>query len=102
VTDARAERIEANNQRFKEANESIRARADAVGAEMERLPFLCECPDEQCVEILQLTAAEYGTVREHSNYYVTAAGHEEAEKPVGRVVARRDHYVIVEKPFDDS
>jgi len=102
VNDARTERIEANNQRFKEANESIRDRADALGAEMERLPFLCECPDEHCVEILQLTATEYGAIRDRPDYYMTAVGHEQAEFPVGRVVERRDHYVIVEKPNDDS
>jgi hypothetical protein len=100
VSDPRAERIHANNQRFRQANESIRHRADAVGADMEQLPFLCECPLEDCVEILQLTRAQYTAVRENRHWFMTAVGHEEAEKPVAEVVSRNDGYVVVEKDDD--
>jgi hypothetical protein len=91
------ERIKANNRRFREANETIRLRADELGVEMERLPFLCECPVEDCVEILRLTLAEYTAVREHPHHYLTAVGHEENERPVGVVVARTPGYIVVEK-----
>ena len=67
---------------------------------MDRLPFLCECPVEDCVEILQLTRAQYTAVRDNPHWYVTAVGHEEAEKPVAVVVSRHDGYVIVEKGGD--
>jgi len=97
MADPNVERIRANNERFREANESIRDRADAVGAGMERIPFLCECPIESCVEIVRLTRAEYATVREHPRHFVTAVGHEQAEAPAAEVVARNDGYVIVEK-----
>jgi hypothetical protein len=97
VGDPRVERIKANNERFREANESIRDRADAVGADMQRIPFLCECPIESCVEIVRLTRAEYAMVREHPRHFVTAVGHEQAEAPAAEVVARNDGYVIVEK-----
>jgi hypothetical protein len=97
VADSRVERIRANNKRFREANETIRERADALGVEMQRIPFLCECPVESCVDIVQLTRAEYATVREHPRHFITAVGHEEAEKPAAEVVARNDGYVIVEK-----
>jgi hypothetical protein len=100
VGEPRVERIKANNQRFRQANESIRDRADAVGADMDRIPFLCECPVEDCVEILQLTRAQYAAVREHPRHFITAVGHEEAEKPVADVVSRNDGYVIVEKRAD--
>jgi hypothetical protein len=91
------ERIKANNERFREANEGIHERAESLGADMQKLPFLCECPIEDCVEILQLTHGQYTAVREHPNYFMTAVGHEENEKPVGVVVARNDGYVVVEK-----
>lgn len=97
VGDPRAERIKANNERFRQANESIRDRADAVGADMEQLPFLCECPVEDCVEILQLTRAQYKAVRDNPHWFITAVGHEEAEKPIAEVVSRNDGYVVVEK-----
>jgi hypothetical protein len=97
VSDHNSERIRTNNKRFREANETIRGRADELGVEMERLPFLCECPVEDCVEILPLTRAEYAAVRENPNHFMTAVGHEENEQPVGEVVARNDGYVVVEK-----
>jgi hypothetical protein len=100
VSDPRAERIKANNERFKQANESIRHRADAVGADMAQVPFLCECPLEDCVEILQLTRAQYTAVRENPHWFMTAVGHEEAEKPVAEVVSHNDGYVVVQKDDD--
>lgn len=92
-----SERIKANNKRFREANETIRDRADELGAELDRIPFLCECPVEDCVEILRLTRAEYSAIREDPTHFMTAVGHEEREKPVGEVVARNDGYVVIEK-----
>jgi len=91
------ERIKANNERFREANETIREHAARLGAEMSRMPFLCECPAEDCVEVLRLSSDEYAAVRDHSDYYVTAVGHEVNEKPVGEVVSRNDRFVVVVK-----
>jgi hypothetical protein len=91
------ERIQVNNDRFRAANESIRERADALGVDMQQLPFLCECPVEDCVDILRLTRAEYAAVRDHENRYMTAVGHEDREKPLGSVVARNGRYVTVVK-----
>jgi len=50
-----AERIEHNNGIFKEANERIRDAALEHDHALERIPFLCECPVEDCVEIIRLT-----------------------------------------------
>ena len=97
MADALVERIKANNNRFREANERIRDRAEALDAEMERIPFLCECPIEDCMEIGQLTRPEYGAVRRHPRRYITAVGHETADGPVAEVVSRKDGYVVVEK-----
>jgi hypothetical protein len=92
-----AERIEHNNGVFKQANERIRDAALEYHHALERIPFLCECPVEDCVEIIRLTEAEYGRVRSDPHHFITAVGHEENERPVGEVVARNDGYVIVEK-----
>lgn len=97
MPDAVSERIKANNRRFREANERIRNTAEQVGTEMERIPFLCECPVEECAEIVQLTRPEYRVVRENPIRFMTAVGHEGAERPVGEVVSRNDRYVVVEK-----
>jgi hypothetical protein len=97
VNDGVRERIVQNNYTFREANEQIRAKADAYDAPVERVPFLCECPVPSCTEILRLTLAEYADVRANPNHFFTAPGHEQADAPVGRVVSREGDYVIVEK-----
>ena len=97
MADAVVERIKANNNRFREANERIRDKAERLGVEMERIPFLCECPVEDCMEIVQLRRPEYRAVRRHPRRYVTAVGHETADGPVARVLSRKDGYVVVEK-----
>jgi hypothetical protein len=97
VADPTSERIVRNNVAFREANERIRERADHYDVDMERIPFLCECPRPGCVEIVRLTRAEYSDVRSDPNHFMTAAGHEIAEEPLGQVVSQRDGYVIVEK-----
>jgi hypothetical protein len=97
VSTTREERIKTNNERFRAANDNIHDRAEKLGADMELLPFLCECPVEDCVEILRLTRDEYESLRDNPDYYMTAVGHEEAEKPVGEVVERHDGYVVIEK-----
>jgi hypothetical protein len=98
VADLTADRIQRNNLVFREANERIREAAAGYDHALERLPFLCECPVEDCVEIVRLTEEEYGAIRADPRHYMTAVGHEIAERPVGEVVARNDGYVIVEKP----
>jgi hypothetical protein len=95
-----AERIQQNNVTFREANERISSRTQELGAQLERIPFICECPVEDCVEIVHLTPAQYSDIRANPQWYMTATGHESAEKPVGQVVARHDGYVVVEKHTD--
>ena len=97
MPDAVRERINANNARFRDANERIRDRAEELGVAMERIPFLCECAVEDCVEIIHLTPGEYAAVRARRHRFMTAVGHEVAEELVGEVVAREDGYVVVEK-----
>jgi hypothetical protein len=89
-----AERIAENNAAFREANDKIRDRANEYRPEMERIPFLCECPRPDCVEIVRMTLAEYGELRSDSNRFMTAVGHESAGEAV---VLRPEGYVIVEK-----
>jgi len=91
------ERIVRNNRTFREANERIRSKAQEYGDPMERIPFLCECPDPECTAIVRLTAEEYGSIRADPTHFLTAPGHEQAEKPIGEVIARNDGYVVVEK-----
>jgi hypothetical protein len=91
------ERIAKNNSIFREANEHIRAKADEYQADIERIPFLCECPREDCTELVPLTIGEYSRVRSNASHFFTLPDHAEAERPLGTVVDRENGYVIVEK-----
>jgi hypothetical protein len=97
VANLTSDRIERNNNIFRDANESIREAARRYDHSLEKIPFLCECPVEDCLEIVLLTEEEYAAIRADPHHYMTAVGHEEAEKPVGRVIARRDRYIVIDK-----
>jgi hypothetical protein len=97
VADRTAQRIQQNNRIFRAANERIREMVGRYDHALERIPFICECPVEDCVEIVRLTEEEYRAIRADPDHYMTAIGHDEAERPVGSVVARADGYVVIEK-----
>ena len=89
------ERIARNNTTFRDANEHISAAAGVYGIDSP-VPFICECADARCSEIVRLTLEEYEEIRAHSRHFLHVPGHEDAAG-AAQVVARRDGYVIVEK-----
>jgi len=97
-TDLTAVRIAENQSTFREANEKIEATADRMGLDGE-VPFICECADRSCTEIVRLSLAAYAEVRAHSRRFFNAPGHEamSVENGAGTVVAEREGYVVVEK-----
>ena len=97
MSERTVERIRHNNEVFREANEAIRSSVEKYDHELAQIPFLCECPVEDCVEIIRLTDEQYAAVRANPSHFMTAVGHEGAEAPAGRVVAQNDGYVVVEK-----
>ena len=97
MADRITERIQHNNGVFREANERIRDSADQYAHELDRIPFICECPVEDCVEVVPLTRTEYAGIRANPTHFLTAVGHEGAEAPVGEVVSRNEAYIVVAK-----
>jgi hypothetical protein len=91
------ERIEKNNKIFRDANEQIRAKVDELEVDIERVPFLCECPRDDCTDLVPMTLTEYSSVRSDGSHYFTLPEHASAERPVGTVIQRQDGYVVVEK-----
>ena len=91
-----AERVARNNATFRAANERIRAAAETFDTTVERVPFICECADERCVEIVRLGLGEYGEMRSNPRWFVNVPGHQAAAGGWVDVVASRDGYVIVE------
>jgi hypothetical protein len=91
-----AERVGKNDATFREANERISDAADKE--EMtENVPFLCECAEESCTEIVRLSLDEYEGVRADATHFLNAPGHEVAAGPHGEVVERNDRFVVVRK-----
>jgi hypothetical protein len=92
-----AERVAQNQARFREANERIEQAAleyDVDGG----LPFICECSDPNCVEILRLKLADYESIRATSTHFIHAPRHH--REGWGNVIERRDGYEVVEKVGD--
>lgn len=89
-----AEQIARNDAVFRAANERI----EQAGAELnaaEPLPFICECADPECRELITLTRSEYEGVRRYSTRFAVVPGHEGDGD--ARVVEDRGAYAVVEK-----
>ena len=89
-----AEKRAANEARFREANERIRATERELDPPIEKVPYLCECDDVHCHQPVQLTAGEYERVREDGATFFIVPGHSSE----GEVVDECDHYLVVRKP----
>jgi hypothetical protein len=90
-----AERVAKNNATFREANN--RLGATARKARVEPAPFVCECADGNCMEIVMVPLAEYERVRSEPRWFVTVPGHPERAGEDVEVIDQRGAYVIVAK-----
>jgi hypothetical protein len=87
-------RLAENQRRFRLANEQIdRARVE-LGFDGEAVPFLCECPDIDCTDVMPLTPDEYAHARAEDDRFVLLPGH---VPPGEDIVVRYDGYVITRK-----
>jgi hypothetical protein len=91
-----AEQVARNDAVFRDANEHIADVANKVGAE-DPLPFICECADPACRELIRLSRGQYERVRKDPKRFAIAPGHAEAAEPFARVVERRNGFWVVEK-----
>jgi hypothetical protein len=90
------ERVARNEAIFREANEGIQEAASTYDV-LERIPFICECADGNCRELLVLSMDEYEEIRGNPRHFLTAGGHVRAAQGAAEVVAERGRYTIVEK-----
>ena len=59
--------------------------------------WVCECADMTCAKRVELTLAEYETVRADSKRFVVAPSAEHVSPEIERVVQREQRYWVVEK-----
>jgi hypothetical protein len=90
------ERIALNQATFREANERINAAAGVYAVDIP-VPFICECADPTCAEIVRLALSEYEEIRADSRHFLNVPGHQAAAQGAAAVVAEREGYVIAEK-----
>jgi hypothetical protein len=85
-----------NDAVFRDANEQIDAFARSVDGTPGALPFLCECADVTCTEIVRITSSEYEELRRHPAWFATVRGHE-GDEHWARVVEENERYAVIEK-----
>jgi hypothetical protein len=92
-----AERKALNEGKFRDANEQIeQAAIEIMGDKDGRfIPFLCECPRMECVEVALLMLDEYEQVRSDGRQGLAVLGHEDLT--VETVIRRTDRFVMTEK-----
>ena len=80
-----------NQALFRDVNERIE---ELVGKAWHP-EFVCECADEHCIETLELSLAEYESIRASPIRFPVKVGHDYPQ--FERVVALSDGYAVVEK-----
>lgn len=80
--------------RTRDVNEWIEGANESVGIHRGTDRFRCECGDGSCEHAIELTRAEYESVRTSAVRFALAPNH---EHPGDRVVAEHERYTIVEK-----
>ncbi len=92
-----AERKALNENAFRKANEELEDGARELLAEDDGavVPFLCECPRQECTQVVLLTLSEYERVRREPRGGFAAIGHEDLV--VERVIEQNDRFVMTEK-----
>jgi len=97
-TDITQERIALNESAFREANERIEAAADKMALEGPA-PFICECAEPTCTEIVRLSLDDYEAIRQHPRRFFSAPGHQRLAVEAGAavVIEHIPGYVVSEK-----
>lgn len=86
---------------FRQANERIREAAEEHALDM-RIPFICECGNPGCSQVLLLSLDEYRAVRADGTRFITKTGHESADRGVADVVGHHNDHVVVEVGAHDG
>lgn len=92
---ARQERLAKNEALFRDLNERIEQAAGRASSSSDRFGFVCECSNEDCFELAQMTIFEYERLRGNPLRFVVIAGHEMPE--IEEIVERQPGYFFVKK-----
>lgn len=92
-------RIALNESFFRAVNEKIELEAESIGVGAHPVPFVCECPDPSCTEIVELTLVEYEQVRTGPARFFVVPGHQAlaVQANAAVVLEERDGVCIADK-----
>ena len=86
------EQVALNETTFREVNEGIEAgRSERQGL----VPFVCECGEVGCNEIVEVSLREYEVVRSGSRCFLVSPGHGAA---FDELSSEGDRFAVVRKP----
>jgi hypothetical protein len=91
----REERLVENQKRFRRANNRLHDQVAPLVRDQQRVPFLCECADDDCVASVELTLEEYSQVRGEASHFFIVPGHRTIEGE--DVVTDNGRFAVVEK-----
>jgi hypothetical protein len=89
----------ANESTFRRANEGIERKAQDLDLGEQPTPYLCECSQLSCTQVLMLGRSEYEDVRAHSRRFFIVPGHDASED---MVVEEHDGFQVVEKTGEEG
>jgi hypothetical protein len=98
VDAARNERRAGNEALFREVNERMEDLSSDESEQDGLFGVVCECGRADCTELIEVTRAEYESVRSDPRRFIVVPGHEHTD--TARVVERNSGFFVVEKLED--
>jgi hypothetical protein len=92
---ARRDRLGQNETLFRELNERLEALNQTFSVLTEKIEFVCECAQSNCIERFSMEVADYERVRADPTTFAVKPGHE--VRDVEDVVEERPEFMIVRK-----
>jgi hypothetical protein len=96
--DERARRIGLNEALFRQVNEAVSGITDDFGSS--DMEIVCECGDLECTKRIHLSTTAYSAVRDESDQFAIAPGHEIPD--VEDVIADEGSYYVVRKSTPEA
>jgi hypothetical protein len=84
---------------FRQANETLEEKAAELALGQERTPYLCECENERCTQVVQLTRQEYEGIRGDPRRFVMVSGHQSTGD---RVLREERGFTVIEKTGEEG
>jgi hypothetical protein len=91
-----AEQVARNDAIYRAANERIKSAAEEYEV-TGPIPFICECADPGCRDVLLLTMADDEEIRANPRHFVNLPGHDGLAREHVETVRAAPGYIVVEK-----